>query len=87
MRPEVRAAIRRLDVKWMHRHNEQLTGAPFTAAISKVNGKMYSADEVALLSLHKLRTTVGTRTQRRASTAWLRQEGLLGLFDSPLRDN
>lgn len=77
-------AIRRLDVAWAHARNRAATGHAFLPGPSVVNGKTYSADENALIALHKLRTKIGTKVQARSSTAWLRREGLLGLFEQPL---
>jgi len=45
---------------------------------------MYSADENALIALHKLRTHLGTPGEIETSKAWLRSQRLTGLFDEPL---
>jgi hypothetical protein len=60
------------------------TGKPFVAAPSAVNDRMYSADENALIALHKLRTHLGTPGEIETSKAWLRSQRLTGLFDEPL---
>lgn len=52
-----------------------ITGKPFVAAPSEVNGRMHSGDENALIALHKMRT--------RMRKAWLRAQGLNGFFDEP----
>lgn len=85
--PEHVRAIRRLDVAYAHRFNRSITGHAFLPGASEVSGKMYSADETALLALHKLRTKVGTKKQARESREWLRAEGLTGLFGQPLDQN
>lgn len=77
-------AIRRLDIKFMHDFMTKERGYPFVAGPSNVNGKMYTADEAALIAAHKLRTRLGSKKERKASIEWLRNEGLLGLFDEAL---
>lgn len=87
MAPATRAAVRRLDVEYAMRYMIEQTGRPITAARSDATGQWMSAEEVALMSLHKLRTTVGSKRERIESTAWLRQRGLNGLYGGPMSDN
>jgi len=65
-------------------HMHGITNKPFVAAPSEVNGRMYSGDENALIALHKMRTHVGSSAEIEASKAWLRSQGLTGLFEEPL---
>ena len=81
---EVQRMVRSLDVRAAQAHMRKTTGTPFVAAPSEVNGKMYSGDENALIALHKLRSQLGTPAEQNASKAWLRAQGLLGLFEQPL---
>jgi len=60
------------------------TGNPFVAAPSEVNGRMYLGDENALIALHKMPTRMGSPAEIEASKAWLRSQGLTGLFEEPL---
>lgn len=87
MEPATRAAVRRLDVEYAMRYMIEQTGRPFRAARSDVTGQWMTAEEVTLVSLHKMRTTVGSKRERIESTAWLRQRGLNGLYEAPLADN
>ena len=79
-----RLKIRKLDVQWVHQDFEQKSGQPFVAGPSSVMGKWSSADENALMALHKMRLVVGNKAEARASREWLRAEGLNGLFEAPL---
>jgi|SoiMethySBSTD1v2_1073268.scaffolds.fasta_scaffold270204_4 hypothetical protein len=76
--------VRSLDVVAAQEHMRKTTGTPFVAASSEVNGRMYSADENALIALHKLRTHLGAPAEIETSKAWLRSQGLTGLFNEPL---
>jgi len=67
-----------------HAHLRKTTGTPFVAGPSEDDGKMYSGDENALIALHKLRTHLGSPAEIEASKAWLRSQGLTGLFHEPL---
>jgi hypothetical protein len=71
--PEAVSAIRRLNIEWA------LQNYPFPAIKSPDNGKWYSADENALVTLHVGRIIYGSKSERRASEQWLRKEGLLNL--------
>lgn len=77
-------AIRTLDLEWAHRTQIEWTGQPFFAAYSEVTGVWMTADEIALMSLHKMRTQVGNKKEARESKEWLRSRGLKGLFEQPL---
>lgn len=83
--PKMVRAVRNLDIAFMHAFMTKERGRPFEAAQSSVNGKMYSADESALLAAHKLRTRIGSKKERKASIAWLQKEGLNGLFEESLQ--
>jgi hypothetical protein len=48
-----------------------------------VNGKFYSADDNAPIALHKMRLPMGSPAEIAASKAWLRGQGLTGLFNEP----
>lgn len=87
LKPEHRQAVRRLDVEWAHDFNRAAIGHAFLPGPSRLTGKMYSADENALIALHKLRTVVGKKAQAKESKEWLRREGLLGVFEAPLYPN
>lgn len=87
MAPATRAAVRRLDVEYAMSYMVEQTGRPFTAAKSDVTGQWMSAEEVTLMSLHKMRTKIGSKRERIESTAWLRQCGLTGHLGVPLADN
>src|SRR5262245_12378743 len=76
--------VRSLDVKAAQAHMARTTGTPFVAAPSEVNGRFYSADENALIALHKLRTQLGSPEEITASKWWLRAQGLTGLYNQPL---
>lgn len=82
-----RKRVRQLDIKWAHEFMRAMIGHPFVAGPSEVTGKMYSADENALVALHKLRTHIGTPAEIAESRAWLMAEGLSGLFETPLIGN
>ena len=82
-----RKQIRRLNVKWAHERMAAIRGCPFLAGPSDLTGKMYSADENALIALHKMRTQIGTPSEIAESRAWLTAEGLNGLFDTSLTAN
>lgn len=84
MAPADRHRVRRLDIAWAHKYMIALCGQPFVSGPSDVNGKMYTADENALIALHKLRTEVGSKKEMVASREWLRAEGLTGLFGATL---
>ena len=57
---------------------------PLLRRAPRSNGKLYSADENALIALHKMRTRMGSPAEIKASKAWLRSQGLTGLFGEPL---
>lgn len=79
-----KAAIRRLDVRWACAH-AQAIGRPFFPARSEVTGQMCSAEDVALLALHKLRLHVGNKREARVSRAWLAERGVASIApDMPL---
>lgn len=80
-------AVRRLDVAWAHEFMTKERGYPFVPGPSDVTGKHYTADENALIAVHRLRTKLGTKAQVRASKNWLRSEGLNGMFEAELGDN
>jgi hypothetical protein len=72
---EVQRMGRSLDVTAAQAHMRKTTGTPFVAVPSEVYGRMYSADEDALIALHKLRTHLGSPVEIEASRAWLRSQG------------
>jgi hypothetical protein len=76
--------VRSLDVKAAQAHMRRTTGTPFVAAPSEVNGRFYSADENVLIALHNLRAIMGSSDEIEASKAWLRGQGLTGLYNEPL---
>ena len=80
MNRQVVQMVRSLDVKAAQAHMLQTTGNPFLPAPSEVNGRFYTGDENALIALHKMRTQFGTSPEIAASKAWLRAQGLTGLF-------
>jgi hypothetical protein len=82
-----RKQVRKLNVRWAHERMTAIQGCPFLASPSNVTGKMYSADENALIALHKMRTQIGTPAEIVESRAWLTAEGLNGLFEAPLSAN
>src|SRR5262245_4130109 len=67
--------VRSLDVKAAQAHMARTTGTRFVAAPSEVDGRFYSADENALIALHKLRVVMGSPDEIEASKAWLRGPG------------
>ena len=78
-------AIRRLDIAWAHKFMISQTGQPFVAAHSEITGLIYSADDVALLMLHKQRVHYGTKRQRQESRIWLAARGVASISPaSPL---
>ncbi len=85
MNRQVERMVRSLDVQAAHAHARASTSHPFVAARSEVNGKLYSADENALIALHKMRKQFGTPPEIAASRAWLRGQRLTGLFNEPLQ--
>jgi hypothetical protein len=84
MNMQVVQMVRSLDVRAAQAHIQQTTGNPFVPASSEVNGKCYTGDENALIALYKMRTHIGTPAEIEASKAWLRAQGLNGLFEEPL---
>lgn len=70
-------AIRRLDIGYAKAFAER-SGRPFIDGGSLVTGAAMTADEIALASLHKMRLTVGSKREKRASRQWLDQRGLVG---------
>jgi hypothetical protein len=84
MNRQVERMVRSHDVQAAHACARALNGHPFVAARSEVNGKLYSADENALIALHKMRTRMGSPAEIEASKAWLRAQRLNGLFEEPL---
>ena len=84
MNRQVERMVRLLDVRAAYAAARALNGHPFVAARSEVNGKLYSADENALIALHKMRTRMATPAEIEASKAWLRLQVLNGLFEEPL---
>lgn len=80
-------AIRRLDIEWAHKSMEEVSGAPYRAAHSEVTGVWMTADEVALMSLHKMRSEIGSKKEAQESRDWLRDRGLNGLWEMPLDPN
>lgn len=85
--PENVKHIRRLDVAWAHKFMTKLRGYPFVPGPSDVTAKFYTADENALIALHKMRTEVGNKREMIASREWLRKEGLTGMLGATLADN
>ena len=49
-----------------------------------MNGRFYTGDENTLIALPKMRMQFATPPEIEASRAWLRTQGLTGLFDEPL---
>ena len=47
------------------------TGKSFSAGAFRVNGRPCTADQNALIALHKLRTQMGSPAEMEASKAWL----------------
>jgi hypothetical protein len=76
--------VRALDVRAAQAHMRRTTGTPFVAAPSEVNGRFYSADENALIALHKMLLHMGSPADIEASKAYLRGQGLTGLYNEPL---
>jgi len=72
---KVRRLVRSLDVMAAQAHMRKTTGTPFVAVPSEVNGRMYSADENALIALQNLRMHLGSLVEIEASRAWLRSQG------------
>lgn len=85
MKPDIQK-VRALDIEWAHAFNMSTAGHRFQRAKSEVTGAWMNADEVALFSLHRLRTRLGSKKERKESTAWLRERGFKGLFDAELAD-
>lgn len=81
-----RKAVCDLDIEWAQEFNIRNTGSPFVAARSSVTGKWMESDEIALMTLHKLRTKLGDKKQRNESKQWLRAQGMKGVFDEELAD-
>ena len=52
MNRQVKRIVRTLEVKAVQEHMRIITGKPFVAAPSEINGLMYSG----LIALHKMRT-------------------------------
>ena len=84
MNRQVEGMVRTLDVKAAQVHMRRTTGTAFVAAPSEVNGKFYPADDNALNALHKMRLHMSLPAEIAASKAWLRGQGLTGLFNEPL---
>jgi hypothetical protein len=84
MNRQVERMVRTLDVKAAQVHMRRITGNPFVAAPSEVNGRMYSGDENALIALHKMRPHMGSPAEIAAIKAWLRGQALTGLFNEPM---
>jgi len=76
MNRQVEGMVRSLDVKAAQEHMRRITGNPFVAAPSEVNGRMYSGNENALIALHKMRTRMGSPAEIEASKAWRRAQGI-----------
>jgi hypothetical protein len=72
---QVDRLARSLDVQAAHAHARVSTGQPFVEARSEVNGKFYSADENALIALHKMRLHMGSPAEIAGRKAWLRGQG------------
>jgi len=77
------APVCSLDVVAAQEHMRKATGKPYVRR-SEVNGRMYSADETALIAVHKMRTQIGSPVEIEASKAWQRSRGLTGLLNEPL---
>lgn len=73
---EATAAIQNLDVPWAHKAAQE-DGNPFMDSFSETTGQDMTADEIALMTLHKLRCNwrIGTDAQLLASDGWLRSRG------------
>ena len=69
MNRQAERLVRSLDVRAAQAHMGRTTGTPFVAASSEVNGKFYSADENALIALHKMRLHIGSPAEIEASKA------------------
>ena len=76
--------VRSLDVQAAQAHIQQTAGTPFVPGRSEVNGRFYTGDQNALIALHKMRLHMGSPAEIEASKAWLRAQGLNGLFEEPL---
>ena len=78
MNRQVERMVRSPDVEAAQAHMRKTTGTPFVAAPSKVNGKFYSADENALIALHKMRLRLAGRDRgQQGVSAWPRAKGAL----------
>lgn len=81
--PEDIKRVRKLDVKWAQRRNMNYVGKSFQPGLSP-RGKRMSGDDVALMTLHKLRTRVGNKRERAASLLWLKNGGFSGLWNEKI---
>ena len=84
MNRQVERIVRTLELKAAQVHMRRNTDTPFVAAPSEVNGRMHSGDENALIALYKMRPHMGSPAEIEAGKAWLRAQGLNGLFEEPL---
>ena len=73
--PERIKAIRTLDVEYAMEFAHK-NGTPFRAARSEITGAHMTAEQIALMSLHQMRFSLGTKAERRASEKWLLSRGL-----------
>lgn len=78
------ARIRLLDVPWARERAKELIGRDLHAAFSERTGGWMTADDVALMTLHQLRTKFGKNGEARTSRQWLRRRGYEGLFGEPV---
>jgi len=80
-------AVRRLDIEYANNLMRSVRGYPFVAGPCESNGLFYTADENALVALHKLRTKKNKKKQSRESKDWLKARRMNGLFEQPLELN
>ena len=78
------AHIRKLDVPWARGKMKSITGCVIHDARSERTGQCMTADEVALMALHQLRTRFGNGAEAKASRRWLRERNFEGLFGAPV---
>lgn len=86
MTPDEERMIRTLDVSAAMALAEK-KGMPFFASRSSDSSEWMTAEEVALMSLHKLRTEIGNKREARDSRLWLKSRRLTGLYGAILDVN
>lgn len=64
---------------------EKMAGLRFHAAQSEITGKWMSAEEVGLMTMHQMRVETASlpESDRKVSESWLRERGLLRLYNLP----